>query len=65
MEACVCREVGHLGEAQVVIRNMTVSLRGLDLHSEAMGSLRLYGRAKNDEGGSLHNSASQGDRELG
>lgn len=28
-EACVCREVGSLGETQVVIRNMSLSPRGL------------------------------------
>lgn len=37
-EACVCSEMGLLGEP--------LSPRGLDLHSGAMASPRLYGGAK-------------------
>lgn len=52
-EASVFREgecLVALGDAPVVIRTMSLSPRGLDLHSGAMESLRLYGGARHDGG---------------
>lgn len=55
-EASVFREgecLVALGDAPVVIRTMSLSPRGLNLHSGAMESLRLYGGAKHDDGGGV------------